>query len=371
MTYDCIVVGAGPAGGSAAYHLAQRGHSVLLLEKCPLPRFKPCGGLVDDRVADWFDFDFSPAISTTVSRGRSVMDGDGAVHAVEYPRPVWMVHRAVFDDFIVQQARKRGAEIVDGTPALSATPDELGWLLTTPNGSLQGRYVIAADGAKGPMARWLGFHERAVEIAGALDLEIRAQTTPEPLLQFQFYNDLYGYAWNFPKADTLSIGVGAWQKPARPLRHTLAEYVASFDLEIGQGTLAGHPLLLWNGDQTLHTYHAVLAGEAACLVDPVSGEGICPAIFSGMKAAESVSRALSGDDTALPAYTTTIQRELGRRMAVARVHSRKVYGALGDTRADPPAPPAMQASVDKLAKGEITYQQYRFAELFVSATAGQ
>ncbi|NEQ85653.1 MAG: FAD-dependent oxidoreductase, partial [Moorea sp. SIO2I5] len=61
--FDCIIVGAGPAGGTAAYHLSKKGHSVLVLEKASLPRKKPCGGGVSSVIQEWFDFDFSPAIS--------------------------------------------------------------------------------------------------------------------------------------------------------------------------------------------------------------------------------------------------------------------------------------------------------------------
>ncbi len=60
MTFDCIIIGAGPAGASAAYHLAKRGRSVLMLEKQTLPRYKPCSGGVSPAIAQWFDFDFTP-----------------------------------------------------------------------------------------------------------------------------------------------------------------------------------------------------------------------------------------------------------------------------------------------------------------------
>ena len=66
--YDCIVVGAGPAGATSAYHLAKKGYAVLLLEKASLPRYKPCGGGVSPIVQEWFDFDFSPAISVKSNR---------------------------------------------------------------------------------------------------------------------------------------------------------------------------------------------------------------------------------------------------------------------------------------------------------------
>src|SRR5438552_1278829 len=96
VVYDCAVVGAGPAGSSAAYHLANRGFSVLLLEKEKLPRYKPCGGAVIDRVADWFDFDFSPAISAKVTRVCLASEWGATTQEVEMPRAVWMVHRANF-----------------------------------------------------------------------------------------------------------------------------------------------------------------------------------------------------------------------------------------------------------------------------------
>lgn len=114
--YDCIIVGAGPAGGSAAYHLAKRGRSVLVLEKESLPRYKPCGGGVSPQIAEWFDFDFSPAISLKVDTIRYTWKMDDPVTAkLESLEPIWMVRRDVFDHFLIQQAQKQGAELRDNT----------------------------------------------------------------------------------------------------------------------------------------------------------------------------------------------------------------------------------------------------------------
>src|SRR5512136_2245896 len=116
IMFDCIIVGAGPAGGTAAYHLAKRGRSVLVLEKESLPRYKPCGGGVSPVVAQWFDFDFSPAISLKVSEIRYTWKmGDPVDVALEIKEPIWMVRREVFDHFLVQQAQKQGAELRDST----------------------------------------------------------------------------------------------------------------------------------------------------------------------------------------------------------------------------------------------------------------
>jgi flavin-dependent dehydrogenase len=86
--FDCIIVGAGPAGGAAAYHLAKQGHSVVILEKETLPRYKPCGGGVSPIVGKWFDFDFSPAISMKVDTLRYTWEmGDEVEAKVEGIEP--------------------------------------------------------------------------------------------------------------------------------------------------------------------------------------------------------------------------------------------------------------------------------------------
>lgn len=100
MAFDCIVVGAGPAGASAAYHLAKRGRSVILLEKQALPRYKACAGGVSPEVAQWFDFDFSPAIAGKVENLRYTWKlGDPIEARLETMEPMWMVQRDVFDHF--------------------------------------------------------------------------------------------------------------------------------------------------------------------------------------------------------------------------------------------------------------------------------
>ena len=108
--YDCIIVGAGPAGATAAYHLSKAGHRVLIIEAAQLPRYKPCGGGVSPQIAEWFDFDFSPAISVKVRRVQYTLDKQQPVE-VELPaeHALWMVRRDVFDHFIVKQAQGQGA----------------------------------------------------------------------------------------------------------------------------------------------------------------------------------------------------------------------------------------------------------------------
>jgi geranylgeranyl reductase family protein len=213
--YDCIVVGAGPAGASTAYHLARQGHSVLLLEKHSLPRYKPCSGAVSPSVAEHFDFDFSPAIDRQVRRVRYTWKlGDPIDAELTTAEPIWMVKREVFDHFLVQQAQAQGALLKDQTEVNGIEAQADFWQVLTSQGTFEAAYLVAADGAQGPMAGWLGFPP--LELRQAAILEV---PTPEPVgddcaINFEFGLVKHGCLWNFPKQQGYSIGAVAFRGKA-------------------------------------------------------------------------------------------------------------------------------------------------------------
>ena len=358
--YDCIIVGAGPAGGTAAYHLAKRGRSVLVLEKESLPRYKPCGGGVSPAIAEWFDFDFSPAISSKADTIRCTWKMDEPVEAeLKTPEPVWMVRRDVFDHFLIQQGQKQGAELKDNTAVTGIEFKGDSWEVNTANGSVRGRYLIAADGAKGPMAKFLGFKDRKRRLAGALEAEASAKVENDHIAHFEFGMVKNGYLWNFPKADGYSIGIGTFVggNEAQDFKSILTDYGGLFDVDIKICKQYGHPLCLWNGNQKLHTENAVLAGEAACVVDPFTAEGIRPSIFSGMKAAVAIDQALAGDINALEKYTETINEEWGSDMAWAQKLAGAFYRFPGiGYKVGVKRPSAVQI-MGKLLCGELRYSE--------------
>jgi geranylgeranyl reductase family protein len=355
--YDCIIVGAGPAGGTAAYHLAKRGRSVLVLEKASLPRYKPCGGGVSPQVAEWFDFDFSPAISIKVNAIRYTWKmGDPVEAKLKDSEPIWMVRRDVFDHFLVQQAQKQGAELRDNTEVTGIEFKSDHWQVSTANGSVTGRYVIAADGAKGSMAKWLGFKDRKRRFAGALEAEAAANVKDPESAHFEFGMVKNGYIWNFPKADGYSIGVGTFRGgEQQDFKAILTEYATLFGIDLRTTQQYGHPLCLWDGNQKLHTQNALLAGEAACVVDPFTAEGIRPSIFTGVKAAEAIDGAIAGDKNALDRYTQVISDEWGTDMVWAQRLAGIFYRAPGiGYRVGVKRPSATERMV-KILCGEMRY----------------
>lgn len=318
MMFDCIIVGAGPAGASAAYHLAKHGRSVLLLEKQALPRYKPCTGGVSPAIAQWFDFDFAPAIDRKLETICYTWKLGDPVHAkLQTSEPMWMVRRDVFDHFLVQQAQKQGAELRDDTAAIGIEFKSDHWQVKTANDTVSGRYLIAADGAKGPTAKWLGF--KAPKQRSAAALEVAAATVDATNAFFEFGMVKNGYIWRFPKADGYALGIATFRgNDPNDLSPLLREYAQKSGLELSTASLTTHPLNLWDGDQTLHTQNALLAGEAACVVDPFTAEGVRPAIFTGVKAAEAIDAALAGKANALQGYTELVNKEWGADMVWAQ-----------------------------------------------------
>lgn len=318
MAFDCVVVGAGPAGASAAYHLAKRGRSVLILEKHSLPRYKPCAGGVSPAIAEWFDFDFSPVIARKVDTiGYTWKLEDPVKAKLEALDPMWMVHRDVFDHFLVQQAQKQGAEVRDNTAVTGIEYKGDRWQVNTSNGPVAGRYLIAADGAEGPMSGWLGFKQPKRRL-GAI-LEAVSPSAEHLDARFEFGMVKNGYLSSFPKENGCSIAAATFRggEPA-DLSAVLKDYASKAGIPAAACKPFTHSLCLWDGNQKLHTQNALLAGEAASIVDPLIAEGVRPAMFTGVKAAEAIDAALAGSASALEDYTKIVTEEWGSDMAWAQ-----------------------------------------------------
>lgn len=256
---------------------------------------------------------------------------------------------------MVEQAQKQGAELKDNTEVTGIEFKSDHWQVNTANGSLSAHYLIAADGAKGPMAKWLGFKERKRRLAGALETEAPTEVKDGNIAHFEFGMVKNGYLWNFPKADGYSIGIGTFiGGEPQDFKKILNGYGDKFNLNITSCKQYVHALCLWNGNQKLHTDRAILAGEAACVVDPFTAEGIRPSIFSGLKAAEAIKKAVAGDINALEQYSDTINQEWGTDMAWAQ----KIAGAfyrfpgIGYKAVKHPSAPQIMG---KILCGELKY----------------
>ncbi|GAP94592.1 geranylgeranyl reductase family protein [Leptolyngbya sp. NIES-2104] len=351
--FDCIVVGAGPAGGTAAYHLAKRGRSVLVLEKEALPRYKPCSGGVSPAIAQWFDFDFAPVISRKVNTIRYTWKlGDPVDATLNTPEPMWMVRRDQFDEFLMNQAQQAGAKLQDATAVTGIEFKGDRWQVNTTSGTLEAKYLIAADGAKGPMAKWLGFKERKTRMGAVMEAPHAIGSTA----QFDFGMLKNGFIWNLPKAEGFSAGTASFRGDDRTdFNAALSKYAKEAGFNTSGAQVYTHPIAFWDGDQTLHTQNAVLAGESASIVDPMTAEGIRPSMYSGMKAAEAIDQSLSGDRSALAQYTETIQRDWGSDMVWAQRLANLFYRVPGIGYKVGVKRPTATDRLGKIMCGELRY----------------
>ena len=209
------------------------------------------------------------------------------------------------------------------------------------------------------MGRLLSFTDTQKIAAASLQVPGSISDRRKMTAFFDFGSLKNGFMWCFPKADGYSLSAAYVRNPqGKPdeLKKQLTKYAELFDLDASQGEYREHSLNLWQKDRPLHSDRILLVGEAAGMVDPLIGEGIRPAMFTGVKAA-AVSNALQGDANALANYTETINQEWGANLAKADFLASLFYKApkiaykLGVKR------PAAGQLMRKILCGELSYSQ--------------
>ncbi len=325
-TFDAVVVGGGPAGATAATELARGGRSVLLLDRDG--RIKPCGGAIPPQLMR--DFDIPESLLTArITSARMVAPSDRRVDMPINGGFVGMVKRDIFDEWLRQRAELSGAERRAGT-VHHLSRDGHGTAVVhynPPSGAggpvasrtVRARCVIGADGAVSTVARKCLPNVRPMRYVTAYH-EIIAAPGPahgdyDPTRCDVFYQgaispDFYG--WVFPHGDTVSVGVGTALNgySLRQEVGRLRESAGLQDVETirREGALIPlRPLPRWDDG-----HNVILAGDAAGVVAPASGEGIFYAMASGRFAAQAATE-----------YCTTGD---ARALAAARKHFMKAHG---------------------------------------------
>ena len=325
-SHDVIVVGAGPAGATLAYELSRKGIDVLILEKERLPRYKACAGGITVKTAKLLDLDFSSVTRDTV-RGAKVAYGGRRSFTKSYPQPlIYMVMRDEFDQLLIQKAREAGATLVDNEGVRRVEIAEQVVKVEAENHVFAAQIVVGADGARSIVAANAGLM-RDIDLGIGLEAEISVPGQRlvqwESLMGLDLGHMRGGYGWVFPKKDHLSVGVGSPLRQAKRLKSGYQAVLDSHSLKDCPATrIRSHWLPVRRKGMAIQSGRCLLLGDAAGLVDPVTGEGIHNAVRSAQIAAPVIEHYLRGSSANLKEYEAAVDKQIMPELRAARALAR-------------------------------------------------
>lgn len=301
QTCDALIIGGGPAGSSCARALRRHGLDVMIMDKANFPRHKVCAGWITPAVLRTLEIDADDYARQRILQPiRAFRTGliDGHDLTTEYTATVsYGIRRCEFDDYLL---RRTDARLVLGQPLKSLRRQGSHWVI---NDAVSAPLLIGAGGHFCPVARHLGAKVGSGETAVAAkelefemnDAQLAACRVSPDMPELYFSADLKGYGWCIRKDRYLNIGLGMEQA------HRLGANLDAFCTFLARrgripadipDKFNGHAYLLHGRSQrALLDDGVLLVGDAAGLAYPESGEGIRPAVESGLMAAATVIEA--------------------------------------------------------------------------------
>jgi geranylgeranyl reductase family protein len=310
--FDALVVGAGPAGSLTAYHLASAGRSVLLADKARFPRDKPCGGGLTTRAVRLLPFSVEPVVEDVVDRFEfRLRYGSRFERAASNGEPLaLMTQRRRLDAYLAEQAAAAGAEFRDGMKISELEVREDVASATVGGKRVEASVLIGADGANGVTARTLGLggdYTYGVAFEGNVPYGPAPEARYRGRLVLELGLVPGGYGWVFPKGDHVNVGIGGWESEGPRLRRLLRRVCESHGLEDAPiSELRGHRLPLRRRNSRIARGRAALVGDAAGLVDPLTGDGMYEAFYSAKLASEAAHDLLEGRAASLEPYARRV-----------------------------------------------------------------
>jgi geranylgeranyl reductase family protein len=317
---EIAVVGGGPGGSWAAILLARRGHTVTLFDP-QAPWEKPCGGGVTFRALDRFEI-FSSALPRKRIEDIIVYFGDTSSVKVTPQRPLIIVSRKELGQSLLEEAARSGVQIVQER-VTQLHRDKRRWRIATKQHSIEADFVVGADGATSFVRRTLATPLPPQDLCITLGYYIPGDVSAT--VKIFFVQSLEGYIWSFPRPDHISYGLISRSGPGRTARakELLSNFIAADlgsdvmeDAEFYSAPVPSLSPASWAknviaGDQW------ALVGDAAGLVDPITGEGIYFAFRSAEILAGTIDR--PGE------YSKAVWQDIGNDLARASRMYRKFY----------------------------------------------
>ena len=307
--YQAAVIGSGPAGSAAAYTLAKRGISTCVIDKKTFPREKLCGSMVSGRSEKALRQIFGVGATHeifTICEDISFYAGDKHLADQNGYIRNYMTMRLDFDHYLHDLAVEAGATPIVGSGLKDIDQDAN--QITLANGeTLTFDFLIGADGVSSSVAKVLYGRAFDPETIG-FGLEVEVPRSEATHLSESVSLDLtaakWGYGWVFPKKNTFTIGVGGVHSRNTDMREKMDAYMAQQGLNPADYKYKGQYIPWGEFRKTPGVGRIMLCGDAAGIVDPISGEGIAYAMLSGHAAANSIATAIekNAPDSAFDLY---------------------------------------------------------------------
>jgi digeranylgeranylglycerophospholipid reductase len=346
-SYDIVVVGAGPAGSSAAMAAAKAGLKVLMVEKrAEIGSPKRCGEGLSKSALDRMGLEKDDIWVCRTILGASAYAPNGKKITVDYKGPEgWVIERKVFDKWLAKKAVQAGAKVLAKTDAVSLLKKngKVSGVSLESNGNrwdVEAKIVIAADGVESKLAREAGIDTtlRLVDVASGVQFEMAGVEIDPDRIELYFGNDVApaGYAWIFPKGkNEANVGMGV-RKPWA--KKTALEYLNDF-VKSHPGLKKGSIVEVNGGGvpvgalmENMVADNFMVVGDAAHQVNPIHGGGIAESFVAGRMAAQVAAQAIKKGDTskkALSEYNRIWWKERGERLNKL-VKLREVTESLSD-----------------------------------------
>lgn len=299
-TYDALIVGGGPAGSTCASILVRCGMDTLLLDRANFPRVKLCAGWFSEPI--WDILGISPKEYTCGlwEWNKVHINFRGRKYTIKSHG--YFVRRYEFDDFLLKRSN---VQTIEGHSVRQIERDSEGyWVI---DNQFRARYLIGAGGSHCPVARSLfpkpenlqcGTQER--EFKGDLEEIVACRSGEDGEPEILMHDDMKGYSWNVPKGHWLNVGTGT--KVAREVLPAWHKARAFFEGNGTSGTIPiasrpmldkmkGHGYIGFNTDhlKSCQANNVFLIGDALGLAQPMTGEGILPAVLSGKLCATAIA----------------------------------------------------------------------------------
>ncbi|MFH1452730.1 MAG: geranylgeranyl reductase family protein [Armatimonadota bacterium] len=331
--FHFITAGSGPAGSAAALNLARAGYSVAIIERKSQPRYKVCGGAVPAYLNKLFDFDIFGSINCVpIGSVYFTYKGGKDIYSRVDETALYGVDRSDFDFFLYKKAVEVGAKSFTGEVILDAQEfDDYVQVKTKSGKTFRCKFLIGADGANSIVRSKL-FSKEFKGIKTASSLVWETDNFSKNIFN-RYHNCTHmdfnwlqkGYFGLIPKFDHFTLGgyVAGYEKPEK-LKKALKKFCEylKFDTSGFKPAIRYYPY--YDRHRTLNTGRTVLLGDAACLVDKLSGEGIKYAVMSGINAAKVLECALHGR-MSLSEYTRLIHSIIGKELLYAKKMARISY----------------------------------------------